>query len=1027
MFVMSTNTPTHAPDPTRALLENAEWLRRLARRLVRDDGEAEDVLQEAWIAARGTERPPGVPGATWLAGFVRNAARGRRRTEARRAVRERAAARDEATVSASRDVEQLEIHRALIERVEALPEAQRRMIVERYLEGRPPRRIAADHGIPVATVHSRIQRALQQLRLDLDDQHGDRRTWAAWILPVASGSRLSRASLVAGFVGAAALVGGVAAASVLWTGATPTERPTPSGPGSNDTDVAIAPLGEERRRPDVADVDASAVRSVATDDSIRVGVVRPDGSPASLVDVFALPLEEIVEHAVVARPMLRSSAALLHDHGLRFTTDADGFVDLDMQGPAFVWAGDERQAGEVEIASGANEATVSLEPSARLTVSVVDAHGAAIDDGWTVGFRTEAKWIGGEGQGLHERRALAGGHAFLQDVAKNVTYPTAEGADVRYRARLVHLDVPGCAETGRGAKKVRFRLNERREEPEAVELTVPPLGSLAFVVRDRDGTTSGVEGTVNLSFREGDATGDWPLDYAAELRKGIAVFPRFAVGAGEFRASISVPARGATWVVEDTGPAVEGERKRISTRVPNGVDFEVELVGSDGAPFASKDVYLAAGLSGHGGYRAGRQGRTDAEGKARFTIDEPDIALFPLRIESRVVNPNGTWQIAVARVDDAPMTAGGGYDLGRVELSFRSPRHVEGAVVTEDGDPVGGTWIHLFDRNGSGTMQETRSDGSFGYDGPVDGELTALVRTTDGFLETRTTFAEDDLDEPLRVVMRRASVLEVDIDVEPFELAPGAVQLYVIDANGEWAGSRHADEQGRARIGGLAPGTYDVEVRLRGAVALTTVEGVHVGADGPARDARLDAVRLRDLVRAIEVEVTGLPRRLMPQMRVDTIGETEPRSVHLTMQKEPYLVPIHLPCRLTFTGHDKAPVVVADSTTVDGPLKLAFEERGRVTLHVVGAIPKDRTIVLRGMPTSKAHRSSISFDPKELVDGRITVELPTAGSYRVALCERSMNAGGGLMLAAVPRPTEAVVDLEDGATAVVRVDAPYVE
>jgi len=80
------------------LAGHAHALRRLARGLLFDPGQADDVVQRAWIEALRRERA----GASraWLAGVVRNLARQTRRDEARRAVREQLAARPEAEPSA---------------------------------------------------------------------------------------------------------------------------------------------------------------------------------------------------------------------------------------------------------------------------------------------------------------------------------------------------------------------------------------------------------------------------------------------------------------------------------------------------------------------------------------------------------------------------------------------------------------------------------------------------------------------------------------------------------------------------------------------------------------------------------------------------------------------------------------------------------------------------------------------------------------------------------------------------------------
>ncbi|MEL6715816.1 MAG: sigma factor, partial [Planctomycetota bacterium] len=117
---MSTHdSPSDRLSPA-ALLEHADWVRALARRLVRDEATADDVAQEALSVA--IERPPRAGGSVdagdtassdpsvrgWLARVVQNVARQRARSEGRRARRERRGSRDEALPSAAELTERAE-------------------------------------------------------------------------------------------------------------------------------------------------------------------------------------------------------------------------------------------------------------------------------------------------------------------------------------------------------------------------------------------------------------------------------------------------------------------------------------------------------------------------------------------------------------------------------------------------------------------------------------------------------------------------------------------------------------------------------------------------------------------------------------------------------------------------------------------------------------------------------------------------------------------------------------------------------
>ena len=76
-----------------ALLAQKDFVRRIARRLVYDAQEIDDVVQDTFAAGLRQEE---APGRGWLARTVRNLAQTRARAAKRRRLREQAAARPEA-------------------------------------------------------------------------------------------------------------------------------------------------------------------------------------------------------------------------------------------------------------------------------------------------------------------------------------------------------------------------------------------------------------------------------------------------------------------------------------------------------------------------------------------------------------------------------------------------------------------------------------------------------------------------------------------------------------------------------------------------------------------------------------------------------------------------------------------------------------------------------------------------------------------------------------------------------------------
>ena len=170
------------------MLRDMGWARALANSLVRDGSVAEDLVQEACLAALshvGTgER---WRGRSWLAVVLRNAARALARGQAHRRDRERVAARSEALPSSAELVERMECQRVLAEAVTALDEPIRSTLILRYGDELSAGEIARRQGVDEATVRRRIQRGLERLRADLDRRFGGgeagRRAWASALVP----------------------------------------------------------------------------------------------------------------------------------------------------------------------------------------------------------------------------------------------------------------------------------------------------------------------------------------------------------------------------------------------------------------------------------------------------------------------------------------------------------------------------------------------------------------------------------------------------------------------------------------------------------------------------------------------------------------------------------------------------------------------------------------------------------------------------------------------------------------------------
>jgi RNA polymerase sigma factor (sigma-70 family) len=157
----------------RSLLEWLDDAYNLARWLLRDDQDAQDAVQEAFVrAARFARGFRGGDRRAWLLAIVRNVSYtqlSRSRTAA-----ENVAFDEElhhGTADQAADPETMAFNRidreALIRALEALPVEYREAIVMREMEGLSYQEIAGAAGIPIGTVMSRLARARERLRLAL--------------------------------------------------------------------------------------------------------------------------------------------------------------------------------------------------------------------------------------------------------------------------------------------------------------------------------------------------------------------------------------------------------------------------------------------------------------------------------------------------------------------------------------------------------------------------------------------------------------------------------------------------------------------------------------------------------------------------------------------------------------------------------------------------------------------------------------------------------------------------------------------
>ena len=147
----------------------APLLYGLLLRIVRDPADAQEILQETFLAAwndarkfdasRGSEL-------AWLISMARSRAIDRLRARQRRAGREQEAAREISTVTSDVDdpVAFREIRNAVRSALQELPDAQRTALELAYFDGLSQSEIASRLSEPLGTIKTRTNLAMKKLR-----------------------------------------------------------------------------------------------------------------------------------------------------------------------------------------------------------------------------------------------------------------------------------------------------------------------------------------------------------------------------------------------------------------------------------------------------------------------------------------------------------------------------------------------------------------------------------------------------------------------------------------------------------------------------------------------------------------------------------------------------------------------------------------------------------------------------------------------------------------------------------------------
>ena len=896
------NDPRTTHAKLTELAETSGWARQLARRLVGDEHLAEDVVQDAYLAA--LQAPDAVRSrSAWLAGAVRNLARGLVRDRARRVQREERGARGEALPATADTAARLEQQEILIRTLLQLEEPFRGALLARYVDGLPPRKIASQLGVPIATVNSRLARGLSRLRTRLEADHGgDRAQWIAAFAPllrppvVGKGSPILGVLLMKKTIAAAALVLLIPLAYFLVAESSPlpatgekapVEVPAPVVQGAEDPlEPEELPDARERiARPEREAVEAHEVTEPEGAPSRVLRVIdHHRREPVAGAEVFVATQEAMMIAALkrgVAAPtrMPEEHRQLLIEAGKRYVTDEEGSVEVrGSAAQAVVLARHGDTFGVDALKNDGEVQVIVLEPDKLLRVRVLDSTGRAVA-GVPVALLGTTRGVSGHpGRDLPLSQATTaaeeGGepHAVLAWFQHSLAQ--------HYEQLSVALDFPLT-------ESVRLPVHPSRWPSGTVDLELPPVGSVRFTIRDHDADSPVGRRTALLRTRPEEGFPAWapePGSLTVTARDGSYRF--WPVGLDtELVVSVYSTDPGVPVTKELLGPTREGEEREVELDIGGRlVTFVGRLLEPDGEPCASSSLVAELG---------------DPENFVHFDLEEDGS--FEFEFTEYKTNP----LVGVARLTDASPTGGrrtgqapiritpteNRCDLGDVRFEesvfgATDPSDLAGRVVDTSGEPVGGAYVS-WSRPLRGEAGRVAWPGSVtvGAVALPDGRfrITSKRPDPDARLEASTRnglFHEprplEQLDvnaegELLLVMEPGAALtgrLKFDAGIDPSRL-----QVHAWDQAGgavpsrrAWYGWREVKVQpdGRFRLKGLRPGRFTIragigEVHTRARL----VEDVDVVV-GENSDPRLEPIDLRGMYRLFDllvVDEAGQPVR----------------------------------------------------------------------------------------------------------------------------------------------------------------------
>ncbi len=921
------------------LLEHADWLHQVALSLVRDGHEAEDLSQDALLRASRSPVPAGVAPRAWLGGIVRNLVRDRRRQGARRKERELRAEADRGRDAAEAgstpmagEVELLARQRELLGHIEALPEEQRSAIIARFYDGLPPRKIAQRDGVPVSTIHSRLQRGMETLRRALQAEYGEGRAWALWILPLAQRGGRAKAPVAA--VGSA-----MAIAAVLVGGAAFALR-SPGAPPSPSQDLAQGdPSKSESVEEDLiapATIQSRERVPTTTKDSVQGEVPAP--APRHLhvrvLDRDGRPVTSPV-------PVGANSRVVMPPEQGRRSADYRGYESADSADGVATFGNPWEHTRFANLAVTAAEwekfslhrvyidgpGLAEFEPDASQAVSFhpLRADGPAAEHcSLTVPPMGKVRLMV---RGVDGGECNESGTATIRFPGVG-QYPGGRERDYQAPIKDGHAEWPHFALGARpfeltidlksvGASWVTEGIGPKREgETAVVRSRRPDRPAVTARLVDSEGQPLAVE-RVYLKFEGPDTQ---PFGGPSILSQSTAD--------GWLRFELTPP--------EDEGtplPAfvLHGYR---SVLVPRGETQHLDV-----------DDALSSVFHPPGTYASG--------------VDLGDVPLrFERRSEIRGVAVNAS-----------------GEPLEQIRITVHTPR--AGAMGSQPTGPDGSFSFTAPVREDT-TLSARSLNGEYGE--------TKIALPRESVAPNQP---------PLRIVMSKGASIRGQIQLDGFQVPSTGLQIVLTDdLSHEEAMRLYVQPDGSFRRVHVPPGSYYANLLDQGGSVIDTIPGVQVLPDKEHSFEKLNRLSLADYYRKVRVTWEGVPERWYPTALVHRHHPAPGITFALVDRLDDGLtLPKGVDAYVTFQANERQ-LRIEDISTIGEELHLDFRE-GFVVVLLIGDAPLATSqYSLKGAPGTPTADVWRSLDESDLKSGRVEVKLPVAGQYQLVKCKKARPVTG---------------------------------